>query len=306
MTAIESVDDIFVQMPAYRDAELLATVRDLFATAANPARLRLAIAWQYADGEDAIERELQACGRVELIKIPARESQGCNWARNMLQRRWRGERYTLFLDSHHRFVSGWDARVVGLYEQCRDRGVDKPIVTGYLPPYDPCNDPAGRTSAVLEIAPLEREDGILFMLTSHAVAGWSELHAPFPARYASLHFLFTAGSFNREIPFDPSIYFFADEIAIALRAYTAGYELFHPHRVLGWHLYNRATRVTHWADRPDWRRQQEASCARLRELFSGGLRGLYGIGAARTVADYERHIGTELLASNHRSRYLTG
>src|SRR5690349_20509893 len=46
---------------------------------------------------------------------------------------------------------------------------------------------------------------------------------------------------------DPSIYFFVDEIAISLRAYTLGYDLFHPHRILGRHLYNRSTRVTHWS-----------------------------------------------------------
>ena len=49
-----------------------------------------------------------------------------------------------------------------------------------------------------------------------------------------------------ELAIDPSIYFFVDEIAISLRAYTLGYDLFHPHRILGWHLYNRSTRVTHW------------------------------------------------------------
>ena len=217
----------------------------------------------------------------------------------MLQRKWSSEPYTLFLDSHHRFVQGWDADAIALYQQCRANGSAKPVITGYLPPYDPRNDPEGRTSAVLEMAALERQDDILFLLTSHAVADWQQLRGPFPARFVSLHFLFTDGAFNREIPFDPAVYFFADEIAIALRAFTAGYDLYHPHRMLGWHLYSRSTRVTHWADHPDWHSQQDASCARLRELFSGALGGLYGIGTVRTLADYERHIGTGLLASSH-------
>lgn len=288
-------NDIFVQMPAYRDTELLATVRDLFATARSPERVRLAIAWQYGAGEERLERELRACGRVEVMKIPAAESQGCNWARNMLQRRWAGERYTLFLDSHHRFAHSWDEHTIDLYEQCRARGVGKPIITGYLPPYDPANDPGGRTSAVFEMAPLEREQGMLFRLTSHPVDVHRWLGPTFPASFVSLHFLFAGGAFNQDIPFDPGVYFFADEIAIALRAYTAGYDMYHPNQVLGWHLYDRSTRVTHWADHPGWRVQQEASCARLRELFTGALRGVYGVGPVRTAADYERHIGTTLL-----------
>ena len=45
---------IFVQIPAYRDSELSATVRDLVKKACDPASLRIAILWQKGpDDEDA-------------------------------------------------------------------------------------------------------------------------------------------------------------------------------------------------------------------------------------------------------------
>ena len=44
-------DRVFVQIPAYRDRELLATIEDLMRTAAVPRRLRVAIAWQYDQTE---------------------------------------------------------------------------------------------------------------------------------------------------------------------------------------------------------------------------------------------------------------
>lgn len=135
---------------------------------------------------------------------------------------------------------------------------------------------------------------MLFRLTGHQIQGWRQLTAPVPAHFASLHFLFADGSFNREIVFDPGIYFFADEIAISLRAYTWGYDLFHPHRILGWHLYDRSTRVTHWADHPEWKVRQEMSCRRLRELFRGRLPN-YGVGDVRTICDYEAFIGMPLI-----------
>src|SRR5437764_15017079 len=103
---------VFVQIPAYRDSELLVTVQDLIRTAANPARLRIAIAWQYDEAEEHLEDALRQCGNIELKKIRAAESQGCNWARSLLQHDWHDEPYTVFLDSHHRFVPGWDDHVI--------------------------------------------------------------------------------------------------------------------------------------------------------------------------------------------------
>ena len=135
---------------------------------------------------------------------------------------------------------------------------------------------------------------MLFRLTGHQIQGRRQLTAPVPAHFASLHFLFANGSFNREIVFDPGIYFFPDEIAISLRAYTWGYDLFHPHRILGWHLYDRSTRITHWADHPEWKMMQEMSCRRLRtaarghwfdNLISKAVQNVSGT-SARNRADY--------------------
>ena len=93
----------------------------------------------------------------------------------------------------------------------------------------------------------------------------------------------------------PALYFFADEIAIALRAFTNGYDLFHPHEILGWHLYDRATRATHWSDHVNWLRQHEASLDRLAALYAGQLKGRHGIGSVRSVGEFEAHIGLPLI-----------
>jgi UDP-N-acetylglucosamine (GlcNAc):hydroxyproline polypeptide GlcNAc-transferase len=288
---------IYVQIPAYRDRELLGTVRDLTKTAMNADRLRIAIAWQYGHDEAHLGDKLRGCGGVELIKIPAERSRGCNWARNILQSGWNGEEYTLFLDSHHRFAQNWDQKVIEMFEGLRRAGSSKPILTGYLPAYDPHDDPQGRTQSLLRIHLRERHQDMLFRLVGHEIPNWRQLTSPVPAHFASLHFLFADGTFNRDLAFDPSIYFFADEVAIALRAFTRGYDLFHPHRILGWHLYDRATRVTHWEDHADWREHEEVSCQTLYELYDNRLIGKYGIGEVRTIADYERFIGMPLIAN---------
>ncbi|HEX6284149.1 MAG TPA: GlcNAc-transferase family protein [Pyrinomonadaceae bacterium] len=288
-------DQIFVQIPAYRDRELLPTITNLFEQARQPQRLRVVVAWQYGAEELRLEKHLRRWPNLELLKFPAAQSEGCNWARRIMQERWAGERYTLFLDSHHRFISGWDDEAIDMLEALRRSGVNKPILTGYLPPYDPQHDPAQRSNYIFYIRPAERHRGMLFYLIGDPVPAWSELNEPLRAKFASLHFLFADGVINEELAMDPSIYFFVDEIAISLRAYTLGYDLFHPHRILGWHLYNRSTRVTHWADNSSARIKSEVTYKRIRALFSGRWQGKYGLGSVRSAADYEAAIGEPLI-----------
>lgn len=288
-------NDIFVQIPAYRDSELIPTVYDLIEKSTFPERLKIVVAWQYSRNEENQECLLRKWANLELIKIPAEESKGCNWARSIMQQKWNGEKYTLLLDSHHRFVQGWDEMLINMYEELKSKGSPHPIITGYLPTYDPLKDPEKRMKNVLKIHFQERKKGLLFLLKGKEITASDFMIEPFPAHFCSLHFLFAEGSFNKVLKFDPSIYFFADEIAIALRAYTLGYDLYHPHQILGWHLYNRSTRVPHWEDHPEWKRQNEVSYGRLFKLYNGEIWGDLGIGTQRNIVDYEHFIGMKLI-----------
>lgn len=62
---------------------------------------------------------------------------------------------------------------------------------------------------------------------------------PVPARFYSGHFTFADGIFAEEVQHDPTFYFHGEEITIAVRAYTHGYDSFHPHKILAWHEYTR-------------------------------------------------------------------
>src|SRR4029450_4444281 len=103
----------------------------------------------------------------------------------------------------------------------RDHRPESPILTGYLPPYDPVTDPRGRVHAVYGISVAERLQGLRFALPGEHVPDLARLGsplpgepvpdphhlaAPLPAHFTSLHLLFTAASFNEVIPFDPEIY----------------------------------------------------------------------------------------------------
>src|SRR5262249_12715021 len=156
----------------------------------------------------------------------------------------------LFLDSHHRFKRGWDETLVRMHATLEDRGVRRPLLTAYMPPYDPETYPRGTLEVPYKVYPHGREAGLLIHLTSYQVPTSDRLTAPVPANFASGHFMFARGRFNTDVPCDPNIYFTGDEVSIALRAHSYGYDLFHPHLVIGWHCYDRTSRVTHWVDHP--------------------------------------------------------
>ena len=128
-------ESIFVQIASYRDPELVPTILDMFETATNPENLKICICWQHDDVENL--DVISGHPNIHIIDIPYQQSKGACWARNLIQRHYNGERYTLQLDSHHRFVQGWDSILKEMYSQCVDMGSKKPVITTYVPAFDP-------------------------------------------------------------------------------------------------------------------------------------------------------------------------
>jgi hypothetical protein len=285
---------IYVQIPAYRDSELSKTLLSLYRKAAQPQRIRTAVLWQYGT-EEQLDARVLRLPNLRIFRIPASESPGCNWARNYLQRQWQGEPYTLLLDSHHRFVQNWDKTVIRMYKTLKSDGVKKPIVTAYLPPYHSEREPHGRLRDIRKIYPHAYERGLLTHLTSNPVVFWEKLSKPLKADFISLHFLFTDGKFNREILADPEVYFFGDEVVTSLRAFIRGYDFFHPHRILGWHQYERTARVTHWDDHSNWRKLTARSHKRIKNIYRGRSGVRNRAIDIRSRKDYEAHIHLKLI-----------
>src|SRR5947209_17989457 len=105
-----SAPGIFVRMAAYRDAECAWTVADAFDNADDPDRVSFGICWQYQPGIDravpAFDRD--RASQVRFTRVAAQTSLGVCWARYQAERLWRGEPFTLQVDSHSRFAPGWD------------------------------------------------------------------------------------------------------------------------------------------------------------------------------------------------------
>lgn len=289
---------IFIQIASYRDDQLIPTLKDCIEKAKYPENLVFSITWQHSE-EDKWDdlSEYKDDKRFKIIDVPYTEAQGVCWARHKLQQQYDGEEYTLQLDSHHRFAQDWDDVLIKMYKQLKESGVEKPLLTGYVPSYNPDNDPDGRVNIPWRMnfdrfAP----EGVVHFLPA-SIDNYKELTEPEPTRFYSGHFAFTTGDFVKEVPHDPNYYFHGEEISLAVRSYTWGYDLFHPHKVVIWHEYTRKDKVKHWDDSKTWHVNNDASFKRNRKLFGMDGEdqdidfGRYGFGSVRTLDDYERYAG---------------
>ena len=135
-------NQIFIQIASYRDPELLPTIRDCIANAEFPENLKFCIGWQRAEN-DTLE-EFAEDPRFIILSVPYQETKGCCWMRNKIQECYNGEKYTLQLDSHHRFAKNWDTTLINMFTYLQKKGHKKPLITGYVPSYNPENDPQER------------------------------------------------------------------------------------------------------------------------------------------------------------------
>jgi glycosyltransferase involved in cell wall biosynthesis len=288
---------IFIQIASYRDPELVKTVKSAIENSKNPKNLVFGIARQFHPDDKFDDlSEYKNDKRFRILDIPYLESQGACWARNQIQQLYKNEKYTLQIDSHMRFAPNWDEEMINMIKQLQNKGHKKPLLTGYVSSFDPDNDPQGRVQDPWRMV-FDRfiPEGAVFFLPE-TIPGWQDLTDPVTSRFYSAHFCFTLGEFSVEVQHDPEYYFHGEEISIAARAYTWGYDLFHPHKTLIWHEYTRKGRTKQWDDDKKWVERNNRCHKKNRALFGMDNEepmdhGKYGFGTVRTLRDYEKYSG---------------
>ena len=278
---------IFVAIASYRDPELVPTVLDCLAKAAHPEDVRVAVCWQHLGDEDI--SAIRNLPQVDVREYDARDSRGACWARDQTFQRYGGEDWLLQVDSHTRFAPDWDVRLIRM---ARETGAAKPILTAYPPSYEPDQEFTG-AGAPAEIIVSDWTTFGVPVFGQRLIEGAAPGVPPKPALFLAAGFLFAPGSFVAEVPYDPGIYFHGEEITLALRAFTWGYDLFHPTEVLTWHYYIRQDRPRHWSDHveSDWARYEELSRRRVLYMLHTPPTDRLGIGPVRTLEQFVAHTG---------------
>jgi len=295
---------ILVHLPAYREPELVPTIKDALIQAQFPERVRFGICRQFnpEDGFDDVD-EFKNDPRFKIYDMPYEQAKGLPYARAIINEKLlTDEDFVLQLDAHHRFTKNWDSTLIEWYDELKNDGYN-PLICGYLPYYNPFNDPEDRIQEPwFSEAASFYPHGTIFIRPTGFTVDWKKLTKPVPARFISGHFCFGPNKWAKEIKHDPDIYFSGEELNLSVRSYTHGYDLFHPHRLIIWHATMREERNGKlvWDDqykRGDdmWWKQQDIGRAKIRQLLRVEDNGFdltgYDLGTVRTLRDYEKYAG---------------
>ncbi|MFT2111180.1 GlcNAc-transferase family protein [Marinomonas sp. 2405UD68-3] len=299
---------IFVSIASYCDELLFFTLRDCYQKAEKPENLVFAVIDQNdASQKDAIDA-LSFADQIRYVYINKMETFGVSWARNMAFSLFDNEEYLLQIDSHTYFEQGWDDNLLTQYTKILEKSA-KPILSVY--PYAFCFDadeqpvftkPTGEF--VMELRPhpdtsLTDDCAVLRFRAGHV-----KTTEPVNGCHIAAGFIFTKSAFIEEIPYDPYLYFHGEEQSLSVRAYTRGWDIYHPTWIPLYHHYKESGvsyTNQHWHESVrDKRRLKHAqlkqrSQERVNRLFYGdGMLGsAYGLGQVRSLGDFIRFSGID-------------
>ena len=291
---------IFVSIASYRDPDCQNTVCDLFEKALYPERINIGICLQIVPDEDKdclIHTERQQ--QLRIIEVHASESRGACWARSRVQELWCNEDYYFQVDSHMRFVAGWDEKLIAMLGKCPG---ENPVLSTYPLAFTPPDELAPDNLVTIRPKGFDDEG----VLTQHSwLTSLDKAPAyPSPTPFVSAGMLFTSGGVVNVIPYDPYLYFTGEEITLGARLWTSGWNIYSPNEVIAYHNYIKQTgRPRHWDDKTDWGNLSKRSRLRVRhileiETISNDSSDLveierYGLGSVRTLAEYEVFSGLD-------------
>ncbi len=297
--AATTLPRIFVNAASYRDREMQWTLRDMFEQAAHPDRVFAGICWQTVPEQDAdcfVVRPRPSQVREDFVH--ADQALGLGWARARSQALWQGEEYCLQIDSHMRFAPGWDDSMLALLAQC---DAPEPVLTHYPASYVPPDDLGTPTPPGVQMIQRFLPDGHQLQFTTRAPPPGAAGGKPLATAACAGGFIFGPARMLADVPADPEIYFQGEEPNLAVRLWTAGFDLFSPQTTVIYHYYLRRDGSRHWNDQPSaavlalgekTKRRMRALCnpagAPPEEVAALGR---HGLGQRRTLADYEAFAG---------------
>jgi glycosyltransferase involved in cell wall biosynthesis len=290
---------IFIHIAAYRDPELIPTIKSALSRAQYPKRLYFGICLQETD-EAYKNFPYKNNDNFRIIYIPYNESKGCCWARKLVDKLYNDEDYVLQIDSHMRFIPNWDTELIKYLHKCPS---EKAILSTYVAGYTPrgLND-----RGTFDLTPFrikcDRFDNGLIVFSPIQIQKHKRLNdQPQPTMFMAGGFIFTYGSWKKEIPYDSSIYFVGEEHTLALRSFTHGWDIYYPPINILYHLYTRKGASRHWDDHKKW---YDTDCDSKKCVHSilvdGKTSGKYGIGKVRTIDQYQKLAGV-----NYKTLTLT-
>lgn len=288
---------IFISIASYKDPELMRTINSAIENASNPDSLVFGIVVQ-----DLIEDipEYQEYSNMKVIKMHPKYARGVGYARAKAMELYDNEDYYLQIDSHTRFEKGWDSICIDQHKQAQDISNNKKIILSYFPPpfHVESNKSVSFPSKNMNRPPYPTKQWPILTERKEWTAERIELlnkNIPELSATVLAGFIFTTGNIVQEVPYDPEIAFFGEEICFAMRAWTRGWDIYSPCKVILYHFYSREGYRKVWKDRnlrvASWKEIEKISIEKQKNVLCGIEQGIYGAGDYRHLKLYQKFCG---------------
>lgn len=292
---------IFISIASYRDPELSRTIKSAIDNAFCPEDLYFGIVLQEVE---KYEPDLSWVPNLKLTSFHPRDARGAGFARAHAMKLYDNQDYYLQIDSHTRFEKNWDSICIDQINKAKEISNNNKVILSYFPPpfrvetdeketfvksskthppYATKQKPklTKRNEWTAERIELSDKQRKLPELSTTVLGG----------------FIFADGSIVEEVPYDPEISFFGEEICFAVRAWTRGWDIYSPSATILYHFYTREGYKKIWKDRNirkiSWKELEDISKEKQKRVLCGIEEGIYGLGTYRNVKLYEKMTGLD-------------
>ena len=295
-------DTIFVSVASYRDTQCSQTIRSLFEQADKPERVFVGLCEQNkADqpGEACVPAQLPR--NVRRVVIHHSEAKGPTYARYLCSTLYQDETWFLQIDSHSKFVKGWDTKAIASARACPS---DRAVLTHYPRKMEEF----GGGDPGVPVLCKSKFDGQGVVTFESVIMKPPKDGVPRVVPFVSGGFVFMPGRAARDVPYDPSLpYLFqGEEILHSARLWTSGYDFYAPLENIVYHFYERKDHPKFWQDVPGTGGPQKETLRKVRRLLGleqppiSGYQ--YGMGTARTLESYWRFAGIDIVKKTSESQ----
>lgn len=285
---------ILILIASYCDDQLLNTVRSALIQADNKDRLYFSICYQ-SDNLDDYE-ELKKINNCRIKYLKAQEARGSCYARNLCKQMIEDEKYVFQIDSHMRFVKHWDNKLI---EQLLSLNDPNASISFYppncteemmkLPLDDKVFDNPGQGCRMY--ARNFRQDAFPFLkIESMLLSKNNESFKKNP--FISAGNFFSFSKIYGLVLEDPEMYFYGDELPMAIRYYTYGLNNYSGKESYIYHEYVKKGRKLPTYNNASIN-EQERFLNLLNLNGDKNILGQYGLGDKRTLEEFQDFSGID-------------
>lgn len=285
---------IFISIASYRDPELIRTVNSAIENADRPDELFFGLVIQeFAKKMPDFSKNKN----VQVIEMSPKEAKGAGYARSLAMTMYDGQDYFLQIDSHTIFTKGWDTECIVQLTKAQTLSLSQDVIISAFP--QPYIIESNRVNILKKsddhaVYPMKQ---VLFQRpngdwTAKRIEFENKDDSPEISTTVLAGFIFAPGKIVKDIPYDPDISFLGEELCFAVRAWTRGWNIYSPKKIIIYHYYTRPHYSKIWLDvnirKISWKEIESISKDKQIKVLCGIESGTFGLGNIRSINEYEK------------------